>query len=328
VNAQNNFEEEKLKKMSRIFIILVFISTCLQAEPTMRIFVSNERSNSISVINGSSLEVEATIDIGKRPRGIGLSPDGTELYVAVSDEDAIAVVDPVTLKILRKFKSGSDPETFAVHPNGNIYISNEDDAKASVFDPITGNLIAEIPVGLEPEGVAISPDGKKVIVTSESTNMLHVIAVPEHKIIANILVGARPRSAVFNQAGDLAFATSEISGEVKKVDLQTYKILSKAKIADEKAKPKDIILSKDENTLYVAGGRANAVLVMNVNKMELIKIIPTGKRVWGLAMSRDGERIFTTDGVSGSVTIIDTKSNQRIKTIMVGEFPWGVVIDD
>ena len=311
-----------------IFVVTVLLSQSLQATSTNRIFVTNERSNSISVINGDSLEVEASIDIGERPRGIGLSPDRSELYVAVSEENLIAVVDPASLKILRKFKSGSDPETFAVHPNGNIYISNEDDAKATVFNPSTGEQVAEIPVGLEPEGVAISPDGKKVIVTSESTNMLHVITVPEHNIVANVLVGARPRSAVFNSNGKLAYATSEISGEVKKVDMENYKILSKAKIADEKAKPKDILLSKDEHFVYVAGGRSNQVLVMDADKMELIKGIPVGKRVWGLAMSRDGKRIFTTDGVSGTVSVIDTDSNKRIKTIEVGKFPWGVVIDD
>ena len=311
-----------------IFVVTVLLSQSLQATSTNRIFVTNERSNSVSVINGDSLEVEASIDIGERPRGIGLSPDRSELYVAVSEENLIAVVDPASLKILRKFKSGSDPETFAVHPNGNIYISNEDDAKATVFNPATGEQVAEIPVGLEPEGVAISPDGKKVIVTSESTNMLHVIAVPEHKIVANVLVGARPRSAVFNSSGKLAYATSEISGEVKKVDMETYKILSKAKIADEKAKPKDILLSKDESTVYVAGGRSNQVLVMDADKMEFIKGIPVGKRVWGLVMSRDGKRIFTTDGVSGTVSVIDTDSNKRIKTIEVGKFPWGIVIDD
>lgn len=312
----------------KLLILGLLSSPSLYAAGTGRIFITNERSNDISVINGSTLEVEQTIEIGDRPRGIGLSPDGSELYIAVSEENLIAVVDPQSLEVLRKFESGSDPETFAVHPDGNIYISNEDDAKATVFNPKDGSQVAEIPVGLEPEGVAISPDGKHVIVTSESTNMLHVIAVPSHNIVANILVGARPRSAVFNQAGDIAYSTSEISGEVKKVDMKEFKILAKAKIADEKAKPKDILLSKDERTIYVAGGRANQVLVMDAEKMELVKGIPVGKRVWGLAMSRDGQRIFTTDGVSGTVSVIDTVSNTRLKTIEVGKFPWGVVIDD
>ncbi len=309
-------------------LILLFIINTAFADPTGRIFVTNEKGNSISVINGSSLDVEATIDVGDRPRGIGLSPDGNELYIAVSEENKIKVVDPKSLKILREFEAGSDPETFAVHPNGNIYISNEDDAKATVFDPKTGKQIAEIRVGLEPEGVAISPDGKRVIITSESTNMLHVIKAPENTIENNILVGSRPRAATFNQSGDIAYATAEISGEVVKVDMNNGKILKTGSTGDSKSKPKDVLLSKDEQVIYVAGGRANKVVVMDANTLEIIKLIPVGKRVWGLAISNDGKRVFSTNGVSSTVSVIDTNKNKVIKTIEVGEFPWGVVIND
>lgn len=317
-----------MKRKIIFSLALLALPALSQAGGSGRIFVTNEGSDSISVINGKTLEVEQTLAVGKRPRGIGLAPDGRELYIAASEDNAIVVVDPDSLKVLRSFPAGSDPETFAVHPNGHIYISNEDDAKATVFDPATGTIIAEVPVGLEPEGVAISPDGSRVIVTSESTNMLHVIRVPEHDIIANILVGARPRAAVFTRDGALAYATSEISGEVKKVDMRQNKVVAIEKIADEKAKPKDVLLSIDEKTLYVAGGRADAVIVLDADTLKIRATIPVGKRVWGLARSRDGSRIFSTDGASNSVSAIDTVRNEVIKTIPVGELPWGIVIDD
>ncbi len=317
-----------MKLLIMPILLLTFIVNSAFAAPTGRIFVTNEKGDSVSVINGSTLEIEATIDIGERPRGIGLSPDGAELYIAVSEENKIKVVDPKSLKILRDFEAGSDPETFAVHPNGNIYISNEDDAKATVFDPKTGAQVAEIKVGLEPEGVAISPDGKRVIVTSESTNMLHVITASNNVIEKNILIGSRPRAATFSKSGDIAYATAEISGEVVKVDMESGKIIKTGTTGDSKSKPKDVILSKDEKVVYVAGGRANKVLVMDANTLEIIKGIPVGKRTWGLAISKDGKRVFSTDGVSGTVSVIDTDKNEVIKTIEVGKFPWGVVIND
>ena len=313
------------------YLSLLVLALCsLQgfAAQTGRIFVTNENGNSITVIDSKTNRVETTVDIGKRPRGIGLSPDRKELYVVVSDEDVIKVVDPQSLKVLRKFKAGSDPETFAVHPNGHIYISNEDDAKTSVYDPGTGKLIVAIPVGLEPEGVAISPDGSRVVVTSESTNMLHVINVPEHQIVANILVSARPRSATFSHDGKFIYASAEIGGEIVKVDVANGKILKKAEVGGEKAKPKDVLLSKDEKVLYVAGGRADKVFMLDSDTMQIKKEIPVGKRVWGLAMAKDGKRIYTTDGASNSVSVIDTENNTVITTIPVGEMPWGVVIDD
>src|SRR4030095_6403709 len=162
------------------------------AEPTYRAFVTNENDGTLSVLDISSGKVETTVSVGKRPRGIGFSPDRSQVYVAIGEDDAIAVVDTRTLQVLKKIPAGSDPEAFAVHPNGHIYLSNEDANKASVLDPVSGEILAEIPVGSEPEGVGISPDGTLVMVTSESTNMVHVITIPEHKLIASILVGSRP----------------------------------------------------------------------------------------------------------------------------------------
>jgi PQQ-dependent catabolism-associated beta-propeller protein len=318
-----------VNRYRKLFVIIVCVmlgNLGAFAAPPERIFVTNERDDSVSVIDGQTNTVIATIAIGKRPRGIGISPDGKEAYVAISEDNAIAVFDPQTFAVLRTFSSGDDPETFAVHPNGNIYISNEEDAKASVFNPITGELIAEIKVGIEPEGVAISPDGTRVIVTSESTNMLHVIAVPEPTIVSNILVGARPRAATFNQSGKIAYATSEISGEVKKVDIASGEIIAKMPLADDRAKPKDILLSADGSKLYVAGGRANQIFILDESTLEILHTVPVGKRVWGLALSKDGSLLYTTDGVSNQVSVIDTKQFTVVATIPVGNCPWGIAV--
>ena len=313
----------------RIVLFTLLLGMALDsAAATGRVFVSNEKGDSVSVIDTQTNQVIKTIAVGKRPRGVGLAPDGSAVYVAISGENHIAVIDPNSLKVTGQFPSGDDPEAFAVHKNGNIYISNENDAKASVYEPHTGKLVAEIEVGIEPEGVAISPDGTRAIVTSESTNMLHIIAIPEHTVVNSILVGARPRAATFSADGKLAYATSEIGGEVKKVDVASGTVLGKMALSDDQAKPKDIVVSRDGKRLYVAGGRANRVFVLDANSLDIITSVAVGKRVWGLAQSRDGNRLYTTDGVDNQVSVIDTKRNSVVAKIAVGEAPWGIAIDD
>src|SRR4029453_1270892 len=49
-----------------------------------RVYVTNEVSGDISVIDTASQTVVATVMVGKRPRGIKVSPDGGYVYVALS----------------------------------------------------------------------------------------------------------------------------------------------------------------------------------------------------------------------------------------------------
>src|SRR5688572_9353223 len=84
------------------FVALAFASFAppVGAQARSLIYVSNEGSNSISVIDTKST-YRGTIPVGSRPRGIAVSPDGKRVYVALSDNvsmressgDRIAVID-------------------------------------------------------------------------------------------------------------------------------------------------------------------------------------------------------------------------------------------
>src|SRR2546429_7905687 len=55
-------------------------------------YVSNEKSNTISVIDTDKFTVVKTIKVGQRPRGIELTKDGKFILVAVGDDDTIQVI--------------------------------------------------------------------------------------------------------------------------------------------------------------------------------------------------------------------------------------------
>ena len=140
------------------------------------VYVSNEKDNTVSVIDSKTLAVTGTIPVGRRPRGIAISPDGASLYVCVSDDDGIDVIDTATLKVVRRLHGGADPELFALDPSGDtLYIANEDDAEVTALDVRTDKVVGTVHVGVEPEGMAVSPDGKTVVDTSETTSMAHFI---------------------------------------------------------------------------------------------------------------------------------------------------------
>jgi len=183
------------------------------------IYVSNEKGNSISILDGQSLELVEEVKVGERPRGIALSPDGRFLYICASDDDTVQIMDTATLEIVGTLPSGPDPEVLVLSPDGKrMYAANEDDNMVTVIDVEGRTVLEEIPVGVEPEGVAISPDGKTIVNTSETTNMAHFIDAASHEIIANVLVDQRPRAATFTADGAEVWVSSEIGGTVAVID--------------------------------------------------------------------------------------------------------------
>ena len=159
------------------------------------VYVTNEIGGDLTIIDGGSNEVVATIPLGKRPRGIKVSPDGTKLFVALSgspmappgtDEsklpppdrtaDGIGVVDIATRKVTTVLTSGTDPEQISLSADGSkVFVSNEDAGIASIIDVASNKIIGNVKVGGEPEGVTTSPNGQWVYVTSEEDNQIAVI---------------------------------------------------------------------------------------------------------------------------------------------------------
>ena len=134
------------------------------------VLVSNEKDNTITVLDGATLRVVRTVPVGERPRGIALSRDNRQLYVCAGDSDRVDVLDLQTWRVVRHLPSGSDPELAALHPDGRrLFVANEDDNMVTVVDVERGVVLSEIPVGVEPEGMGISPDGRYVVNTSETT---------------------------------------------------------------------------------------------------------------------------------------------------------------
>lgn len=76
--------------MKKKILCVAVIASSLFADT---IYVSNEKDNTISVIDSVTNKVTDTIKVGQRPRGIVLNNDKTKLYICASDDDTVQVLD-------------------------------------------------------------------------------------------------------------------------------------------------------------------------------------------------------------------------------------------
>ncbi|MEM5584355.1 PQQ-dependent catabolism-associated beta-propeller protein [Roseibium sp. AS2] len=300
-----------------------------------KVFVSNERGNTVTVVDSATWEQIAEFPAGNRPRGIGISPDGKHLYVCASDDDTIKVFDTDTYEFLWSLPSGPDPELFVISPDGStLYVSNEDDNLVTVVDTAKKTVVAEVPVGVEPEGMAVSPDVRFVVNTSETTNMAHFIATEDYQIKHNVLVDQRPRYARFTNDGKTLYVSSEIGGTVSVIDMLGEagpELVKKigfevAGVQPEWLQPVGMRITSDNKWLFVALGPANRVAVIDAASNEVVRYILVGQRVWQLEFTPGEQYLLTTNGNSNDITVIDVAEQEAVKSIQVGQQPWGVVV--
>src|SRR5258708_8255043 len=88
-------------------------------------YVSNEKGNTVSVIDTDKWAVTNTIKVGQRPRGIEFTRDGKFVMVAVGDDDTIQVIDAKTQAVVDSLPSGPDPDLFTHNTQDKPpYVSN------------------------------------------------------------------------------------------------------------------------------------------------------------------------------------------------------------
>src|SRR5262249_11200394 len=98
-------------------------------------YVSNEKSNTISVIHNSEKKEVGHIKVGQRPRGIAITRDQKYVLVAVGDDDTIQMIDTASNRVVDTLPSGPDPELFTDDPSGRLlYVANENDNTVTIID--------------------------------------------------------------------------------------------------------------------------------------------------------------------------------------------------
>jgi YVTN family beta-propeller protein len=314
-----------------------------------RVYITDEKSGVVVVVDASKDEVVARVPVGKRPRGIRVSPDGARVLVAMSGSpssppgtdpaalpppdrtaDGIGVINVAALKLERVITAGQDPEMFDLTRDGKrLWASNEETSEATLIDVDSSQVLGRASVGEEPEGVGIHPEGKHVYVANEKDNSVSVLDVRSGATIARVPVCERPRSIAFSPDGQRAFTACEESHSITVIQTSSLTATGNVELSGEGVRPMGLVISPDGRTLYASGGRGRTVHVIDLSvgtPRVKATISDVGQRVWGVALAHGGSKLYTANGPSGDVSVIDTAKGTVLRRIAVGGSPWGIAV--
>ena len=186
-------------------------------------YVTLVNENAVAVISTSTNTVIDTdpeadgvqhIPVGDRPRGIAISPDGNEAYVANAGDDTVSVIDinadPKTAVAI--IEVGDEPQGVAFASDGaTAYVTNIGDDTVSVIDTATRTQTTTIAVGRSPQSVAVAvtPNGPRAYVPNFDDNTVTVINLTTHTPLPDPLaVGEGPFGVAASVDGTRVYVTN------------------------------------------------------------------------------------------------------------------------
>src|SRR5206468_12605752 len=102
--------------------------------------------------------------VGVEPEGVGITRDGTKLYVTAETNNTVSVIDAKTGRLLKTLHVGDNPRTVAFTPDGTrAWVSAEAGGNAPVLDVATDSVVAQFPIRdgkTKPVRIAFSPDAR------------------------------------------------------------------------------------------------------------------------------------------------------------------------
>ena len=135
-----------------------------------KVFVSNEKENTISVIDARTLKVAATIKAAAFPIRVRITPDGKRAVVTFTESGDVGVFDVATRAEIKRIPIGRD-------------------AVAASSGRVFQNRFGKSPA---PVGVLIAPDGKRAFVAATHADVVLDIDLENFRVQNAWAAGKEP----------------------------------------------------------------------------------------------------------------------------------------
>jgi YVTN family beta-propeller protein len=267
---------------------------------TNRVYVSNYYSDTVSVIDGASHTIVATVPVGTGPYyGVGVNPMTNRVYVANGLSDNVSVIDGVNNTVVATVTVGYGPYGIGVNPTTNrIYVANFYNDDVSVIDGANNAVVATVPVGTGPYGVGVNPTTNRVYVSNFYSNTISVIDGANNTIVATVTVGTWPVAIGVNPTTNRVYV--RVSNTVSVIDGASNTVVATVTMEN----PGGVGVNSTTNRVYVTSGVSNTVSVIDGASNTIVATVMAGSGPRAIGVNPTTNRVYVTSGVSNTVSVI------------------------
>ena len=202
--------------------------------------------------------------------------------------------------------------------------SGYDTSFLSRINVATKKIDAVFPVGSVPKVVKVTPDNKYILVTNWCSYTVTVISIESGKTVKSVKIGRYPRGIAISSDSKFAYVAEMGGSSIHKISMADFS----QTLIPVGSNPRAVVISPDQNRLYVTMNSAGKVLAWDLATNKAIKSVATGKAARSLAISEDGSALFVVNFESGTLSKVRTSDMTVLENIKVCKEAIGVTFDN
>jgi hypothetical protein len=327
--------------MRRILALAGIAATCMVAQPvsmnllagqqpmavavnesTNRAYIVSHNSSSVTVIDGKTRTVIATIKTGAGPEAIAVNPVTNRVYTANSGASSVSVIDGATNMVVDTVRTGSNCNNLAVNPTTNkIYVTNNFGHSVTVIDGAT-NTAATVRVGQGPRGIAVNPTNNKIYTANYGSKDSTEIDGATHAA-KSIPTGKHPWAIAADSRANKIYVVNEDNATVSIIDGATG-VPKNVSVGDI---PFAVAVNPTRNRAYVLTYADSRMSVIDGRTGAVTATVQLATHPSAIAVNRNSNQIYIANQTTGSVLVLDGETHANLATVNAGVIPFAMAAD-
>jgi YVTN family beta-propeller protein len=258
-----------------------------------RLYVTEEPTRTLDVVDSKSLKVTKRIPLSGRPNNLAVTNDGQRVYVGIAQPPgAVDVIDTVGLTNIKSISVDGAIHNVYVTPDGKYAVAGSIPTKViSVIDTGTNTLAWSVKLsgGIRPMAFTKNPDGstKEIVAQLSDFHGFVLVDFRTHQEVKRVTLpdvsgqdknvdgvqGAPSHGLAVTPDGKILWATSKWFGYVAAYSLPDLSLL---KVIPVGLIPEWLTIPPDGKNLYVAVAGLDQTVVVNNKTMQVVARIPVG----------------------------------------------------
>ncbi|MCP4544092.1 MAG: PKD domain-containing protein, partial [Chloroflexi bacterium] len=191
-----------------------------------RIFVANEISDSVSILDQHTWDVLDTLSVGNGPRCIAVTPDLQHAYTTNNGSRDVSVIDLQSNSVVATLTAGAHPQAITISPHSGLaYVVANTPGKVIWVDTSTSQVEDWLHIGNHPQSIATSPNGQHLYVVDSYGQALYTVDAISFQIIDVLAIPGHPHRILITPDGSKAYIANSARNHLSAIDLSNYRVI-------------------------------------------------------------------------------------------------------